>query len=135
MATKAEKLFNMEEFIMPINKHHWSRRKFLKTAGIAGVGSVVTSMSGVLNASQANETIPARPFGKTGVNVSILSLGGMFDIATNQLLMKQAVDWGVTYWDTADCYQRGSEKGIGKFLSRQPDARRTPAADAPSAFS
>ena len=109
---------------MPVKKQHWSRRKFLKTAGIAGVGSVVTSMTGRVNASPTNETISTRPFGKTGVNVSILSLGGMFDIATNQLLMKQAMDWGVTYWDTADCYQRGSEKGIGKFLSRQPDARK-----------
>ena len=108
---------------MPIKNQHWSRRKFLKTAGIAGVGSVVTSMTGRVNASQTNETIPTRPFGKTGVNVSILSLGGMFDVASNQLLMKQAMDWGVTYWDTADCYQRGSEKGIGKFLGRQPDAR------------
>jgi hypothetical protein len=68
--------------------------------------------------------VPTRPFGKTGANVSILSLGGMFDIATNQLMMKQAMDWGVTYWDTADCYQRGSETGIGKFLSRQPNARK-----------
>jgi predicted aldo/keto reductase-like oxidoreductase len=67
--------------------------------------------------------VPTRPFGKTGANVSILSLGGMFNIASNQLLMKQAMEWGVTYWDTADCYQRGSEKGIGKFFRRQPDAR------------
>ena len=109
---------------MPIKNQHWSRRQFLKTAGIAGVGSVVTSMTGRANASQTNETIPTRPFGKTGRQVSMLSLGGMFDIASNQLLMKQAMDWGVTYWDTADCYQRGSEKGVGKFLSRQPDARK-----------
>jgi predicted aldo/keto reductase-like oxidoreductase len=47
----------------------------------------------------------------------------MFNIASSQLLMKQAMDWGVTYWDTADCYQRGSERGIGKFFSRQPNAR------------
>ena len=109
---------------MPVKNQHWSRRKFLKTAGIAGMGSVVASMTGPVDASQTNETIATRPFGKTGVKVSILSLGGMFDIASNQLLMKQAMNWGVTYWDTADCYQRGSERGIGKFLSRQPDARK-----------
>jgi predicted aldo/keto reductase-like oxidoreductase len=80
-------------------------------------------MADLASSADKASVVPARPFGKTGANVSILSLGGMFDIASNQLLMKQAMDWGVTYWDTADCYQRGSEKGIGKFFSRQPDAR------------
>jgi hypothetical protein len=81
-------------------------------------------MIGMARTAERDTVIPTRPFGKTGAQVSILSLGGMFDIASNQLLMKQAMDWGVTYWDTADCYQRGSEKGIGRFLSRQPDARK-----------
>jgi predicted aldo/keto reductase-like oxidoreductase len=75
-------------------------------------------------AADSASVVPTRPFGKTGADVSILSLGGMFNMASNQLLMKQAMDWGVTYWDTADCYQRGSERGIGKFFSRQPDARK-----------
>jgi hypothetical protein len=38
--------------------------------------------------------------------------------------MKQALRWGVTYWDTADCYQRGSEKGIGKYFKKYPQDRR-----------
>jgi predicted aldo/keto reductase-like oxidoreductase len=80
-------------------------------------------MIALTSTADRDSVVPTRPFGKTGANVSILSLGGMFDIASNQLLMKQAMAWGVTYWDTADCYQRGSERGIGKFLSRQPDAR------------
>ena len=65
---------------------------------------------------------PARS-AKTGANVSILSLGGMFNIASNQMLMKQAMKWGVTYWDTADCYQRGSENGIGKYFKKYPEDR------------
>ncbi len=102
----------------------WSRRSFLKTTGMAGLGSIIAPMAGLARASDRASVVPTRPFGKTGANVSILSLGGMFDIASNQLLMKQAMNWGVTYWDTADCYQRGSEKGVGKFFSRQPDARK-----------
>jgi hypothetical protein len=39
-------------------------------------------------------------------------------------MMKQALRWGVTYWDTADCYQRGSEKGIGKYFKKYPEDRR-----------
>ncbi|MDX2502297.1 MAG: aldo/keto reductase, partial [Deltaproteobacteria bacterium] len=68
--------------------------------------------------------VPTRPFGKTGVDVSMLSLGGMFNIASNQLMIKQALRWGVTYWDTADCYQRGSEKGIGKYFKKYPEDRQ-----------
>ncbi|MGD8668342.1 MAG: aldo/keto reductase, partial [Desulfobacterales bacterium] len=109
---------------MPKNKTHWSRRHFLKATGAAGLGSVMSPMIALARTADRTSVVPTRPFGKTGANVSILSLGGMFDIASNQLLMKQALDWGVTYWDTADCYQRGSEKGIGKFLNRQPDARK-----------
>ena len=49
----------------------------------------------------------------------------MFDTGANQLLLKQAVKWGVTYWDTADCYSWGkSEKGIGKYFSRYPEDRQ-----------
>ncbi len=102
----------------------WSRRSFLKATGMAGLGSIITPLAGLASPSDRASVVPTRPFGKTGANVSILSLGGMFNIASNQLLMKQAMDWGVTYWDTADCYQRGSERGIGKFFSRQPDARK-----------
>jgi hypothetical protein len=100
-----------------------SRRNFLKTTGLAGLGSIITPVAGLAGTAGRSSVIPTRPFGKTGVSVSILSLGGMFNIASNQLLMKQALEWGVTYWDTADCYQRGSERGIGKFFSRRPDAR------------
>ena len=108
---------------MPKNETRWSRRSFLKTTGVAGLGSLVAPIAGLARSADTASVVPTRPFGKTGANVSILSLGGMFNIASNQLLMKQAMEWGVTFWDTADCYQRGSEKGIGKFLRRQPDAR------------
>jgi hypothetical protein len=48
----------------------------------------------------------------------------MFNISSNQMLMKQAMKWGVTYWDTADCYQRGSENGIGKYFKKYPTDRK-----------
>ena len=55
----------------------------------------------------------------------MLALGGMFDIVSNQLLLKQALRWGVTYWDTADCYGWGkSEKGIGKYFKKYPADRK-----------
>jgi len=106
-----------------INKN-WSRRRFLKATGTAGLGALMTPVNKLATAAETPAKVPTRPFGKTGVDVSILSLGGMFNIASNQLMMKQALRWGVTYWDTADCYQRGSEKGIGKYFKRYPADRR-----------
>jgi predicted aldo/keto reductase-like oxidoreductase len=107
-----------------------SRREFLKAAGILGAGSLLPAAAKrFVHAAQKGDreamVVPTRPFGKTGAKVSCLSLGGMFDIPSNQILMHQALQWGVTYWDTADCYEGGnSEKGIGAFFSRNPEARK-----------
>ena len=68
--------------------------------------------------------VPTRPFGKTGVNVSILSLGGVLRIY-DQLIFRQAFKMGVTYWDTADSYGRGNnEKAIGKYFAKFPNDRK-----------
>ncbi len=101
-----------------------SRRNFLKATGTAGLATIITPVRPLAVASEAQKSVPTRPFGNTGANVSILSLGGMFNIASNQMLMKQAINWGVTYWDTADCYQRGSENGIGKYFKKYPEDRQ-----------
>ncbi len=112
----------------------FDRRDFLKTmaaVGAAAVAGVRPSVAGdgethapAPAAKPVEGKVPTRPFGKTGVNVSILALGGMFDIPNNQLIMRQALEWGVTYWDTADCYEGGkSEAGIGKFLAANKGAR------------
>jgi uncharacterized protein len=112
-------------------KGGFSRRDFLKTAGAAGIGSILAPADSYAKISEHlaqktdSDIVPKRPFGKTGENVSILGLGGMFDIPSNQLLMKQAVKLGVTYWDTADCYEGGnSEKGIGMFFEKFPEERK-----------
>ena len=108
-----------------------NRRTFLKAAGVTGLGSLLTPLAGSKDAIGAdmlaadNLPIAKRPFGRTGDHVAMLSLGGIFDIPNNQLLLKQAIRWGVTYWDTANSYMGGdSEKGIGKYFSRYPEDRK-----------
>jgi hypothetical protein len=116
-----------------------SRRLFLKTAGAAGAASLAaavvpgaafaaseTAPGGAPEASQTvASAMPKRKLGKTGVEVPILALGGMFDTINNQLLLKQAHTWGVTYWDTAEAYGNGlSEEGYGRYFSRNPEARK-----------
>ncbi len=109
---------------MTVKNDNWSRRRFLKATGTAGLGALMASVNRLAAAAETPTRVPTRSFGATGVNVSILSLGGMFDIASNQVMMRQALRWGVTYWDTADCYQRGSEAGIGKYFKKYPQDRR-----------
>ena len=109
---------------MTVKNRKWSRRRFLKATGTAGLGALMAPAGRFAGAAETPTKIPTRPFGKTGVDVSVLSLGGMFNIASNQLMMKQAMRWGVTYWDTADCYQQSSEKGIGKYFKKNPQDRQ-----------
>jgi hypothetical protein len=108
-----------------------SRRSFIKSAGVAGLGSTLAPLVGrstvrAATPAEAADTagVPMRPFGRTGIHVPILSLGGMFDIPSNQTMLKQAIRWGVTYWDTAHVYSGGhSEEGIGQYFKSYPDHR------------
>ena len=90
---------------MSENRKDMSRRDLLKSAGILGAGSILSGVAGALaadevkpgaapspsqpTASAAGQPVARRPFGKTGVEVSILSLGGMFPIPRNQLMRLQ----------------------------------------------
>ncbi|MDY6790373.1 MAG: aldo/keto reductase [Thermodesulfobacteriota bacterium] len=106
-------------------KHSHTRRNFLKAAGAAGLGSIFAAIPPFAGASKGPKTIPTRPFGKTGADVSILSYGGSLDTSMSLLVLRQAFKWGVTYWDTANSYMGGkSEKGIGKYLQKYPESRK-----------
>src|SRR5208337_4210567 len=108
----------------------FTRRDFVKTVGLAGLAMAGSGVTGAMAAPEApiaaKATImPKRPLGKTGVEVSILNLGCMFDTINNQLLLKQALKWGVTFWDAAEHYGNTlSEEGIGRFFARNPEARK-----------
>ena len=105
---------------MPKRGGKISRRDFIRTAGAAGLGSVLIPVSasstahGSASSKPSEETtVPTRPFGRTGVNVSILALGGELK-PSDQIIFRQAFKMGVTYWDTADSYGWGkNEKAIG----------------------
>jgi hypothetical protein len=120
---------------MKQNDNRINRRNFLKTIGAAGIGSVFASAKSSADSNgpntppEAKESefpqVPRRKLGKTGVEVPCLSIGLMFNVVDNQIILKNALKWGVNYWDTANGYAGGnSELGIGKFLSKNPDARK-----------
>lgn len=117
---------------MSRDEKKWSRRDFLKAAGVAGVGSMLSTTGSMADDSikLAEKTskqirVPTRPFGNTGVQVSMLALGCAFNTMSNQRLLRHALNWGVTYWETAEMYRMGkSEKGIGEYFSKYPDDRK-----------
>ena len=91
-------------------KGNYSRREFMKTAGAAGLGSVLIPLGNLKQAHGSNSAeapellmVPTRPFGKRGVDVSILSLGGLLK-PSDQLIFRNAFKMGVTYWDSAVSY-------------------------------
>ncbi|MFZ0930596.1 MAG: aldo/keto reductase [Syntrophobacteraceae bacterium] len=106
-----------------------SRRDFIKTIGIAGIASSGLNMGKADGAPEqadaGKHALPKRKLGKTGVEVSVLTLGGGFDTVNNQLLLRQSLNWGVTFWDTSEAYGNGlSEEGFGRFFARNSDARK-----------
>ncbi len=113
---------------MTVKKNRHSRRQFLKTVGVLSASSMFGTGGAVAQSRPKDEpdtqrTVPSRPFGKTGVNVPILALGGVLGMS-DLLVFRQAFKMGVTYWDTADSYGWGkNEKAIGKYFSKFPQDR------------
>jgi predicted aldo/keto reductase-like oxidoreductase len=111
------------------------RRNFLKTMGVAGLGSVFASTQVKAGPNEPNTVqkteepkfpeLPRRKLGKTGIEIPVLANGLMFDITGNQLILRANLQHNVTYWDTASGYEGGnSEIGIGTFLSKNPEVRK-----------
>ncbi len=123
--------YQKEIISMSAKKGNFSRRNFIKAASAAGLGSVLMPLSALTQTHDSSSTkmpdkmiVPTRPFGKTGVDVSILSLGGVLK-KSDQLMFRQAIKMGVTYWDTADSYGWGkNEKAIGKYFAKFPNDRK-----------
>jgi len=125
---------NLELNKMNEKQNKIDRRNFLKTVGAAGMASALARVT----TAETNNTgtpakskkpglpqVPRRKLGKTGIEVSCLALGTMFNLVENQILLRRSLQLGVNYWDTANIYANGqSEIGIGKFFEKNPQARK-----------
>lgn len=118
---------------MTENKRRLSRRQFIKTAGAAGIGSAFLGQEALAQNMQDSskktftaEQMPKRPFGKTGVQVPILALGGSGpNFRQNQVLLRQAYKMGIRYWDSSERYfNGGTEQGIGMYFERNQENRK-----------
>ncbi|MDQ1386855.1 MAG: uncharacterized protein QOF56_309 [Acidobacteriaceae bacterium] len=111
-----------------------SRRGFLKGAAIAGVSAVIpadkipTAVEIKDESALGNFQAPKRPLGKTGLQCSILGMGG-FHLATvadqteiNNMVAK-ATDHGINIFDNAWEYLNGlSEERLGVALRGRRDS-------------
>jgi predicted aldo/keto reductase-like oxidoreductase len=93
-----------------------TRREFL---GAAAAGAAAVPALGAADAPK----LPTRPFGKTGMTVSVLGFGSgsrflMYQDEDKALeALSKAIDLGITYIDTAQSYGNGkSEERIGKLM-------------------
>jgi uncharacterized protein len=102
-----------------------TRREFLKTGALAGVGAGLLPM---LGASEAAASIPPgevrrfSPLGKTGLKISDISFGGSRLSHGDEDVVRHAFDRGINYFDSAETYSGGeSEVVIGNALKGKRD--------------
>jgi hypothetical protein len=50
----------------------------LKVTGLTGLGTIVAPFNQSVKAIEQEQTMPAKPFGKSGIKVPILSFGQLF---------------------------------------------------------
>ena len=103
-----------------MGKHLPTRRDFIKQTAF---GLCAGNMLSHALAASNQADIPTRPLGSTGINVSILGLGGhhigrIRDDSQSIRLIRKAIDSGVTFLDNAWEYHNGrSEELMGKALT------------------
>jgi predicted aldo/keto reductase-like oxidoreductase len=94
-----------------------NRRKFLGLSALAGIGALTappTAMASVKEAT-AGKKMAIRKLGKTGLKMPILSMGVMR--ADNPAVVRAAYNAGITFFDTANGYQKGrNEEMLGEFF-------------------
>jgi aryl-alcohol dehydrogenase-like predicted oxidoreductase len=108
------------------NEPDLSRRKFLQGAAIMGasplIPSRVLSTSDTVPPQSPEGTVPKKPLGRTGVQVSALGLGGyhLGSVSTDQAvseIVAKALDHGIDFFDNAWEYHDGlSEERMGRAL-------------------
>src|ERR1700677_840148 len=110
-----------------------SRRGFLKGAAIAGVSAVIPAAKAATGVETGNEDAlgsfqaQKRPLGRTGLECSILGMGGFHlgavsDQAEVNNMVAKAIDYGINIFDNAWEFHRGlSEEKLGIALKGKRD--------------
>jgi len=101
------------------------RRDFLKSMTALTTAMMVPGFdllgNPIAKSDKWGDLLPQRRFGKTGVDVTMLGVGGSHvgksDEKTAEEIIEKAIEGGVRFFDNAESYQSGqAEKYFGKFL-------------------
>ena len=101
-----------------------TRREFL---GQAIAASRSMAMSQQNTQQDTSSGIPRRPLGKTGLQASIIGMGGYHlgsadDLPTAKRMVDEAIDAGLNFFDNAWDYHQGrSEEWLGAALKGKRD--------------
>ena len=113
---------------------HWTRRTFLSTMSAGAAGALLACKGGLPSEPPAGApsegdihlpaggVIPRRKLGKTGIEVSMLGLGGHHigrpkDERDGIRIVRMAIDHGIDFLDNCWDYNNGeSERRMGKAL-------------------
>lgn len=107
-----------------MKKRNVNRRDFLRLSATVGAGALFipgTTASTLSQKSEkeAEQEIPVRILGRTGIEIPILSMGVMR--ADNPNVVRAAYNSGIFHFDTAHGYQKGkNEEMLGNFFEGKP---------------
>lgn len=102
------------------------RRCFL--SGLLAAGGLSSNL-GLRATANDRQSFPTRPLGKTGINVTVVALGGYTGMKETRSdafdpveMAHAAIDAGIRYLDTAPSYGDGqSERNYGEVLAHRRD--------------
>ena len=92
---------------------HYSRRKFLRATAVSAAALAVDSALAqaghrIMSTSSNAPTLPRRPYGSTGLQLSIIGMGGIVvqhaEQAHANRIVAEFVERGVNYFDVAPSY-------------------------------
>lgn len=104
------------------------RREFLQQSGAtaAAISLTATAAANAQNApapgNAAKPTLPQRPLGRTGADVTILNQGTWRAPGALDRILRFAYSNGIRYYDTAKSY--GSESGFKRWFQQNPEVRK-----------
>ncbi|MEM7101004.1 MAG: aldo/keto reductase [Pseudomonadota bacterium] len=103
-----------------------NRREFLQSSLLAGTGGLIAGRSVANPTTETNysgsEVKHYRRLGRTGIEISDISMGTSRLRSGEEDLVRHALDRGINYFDSAEGYTRGqSETVLGNVLKEKRD--------------